>query len=547
MTTFSHGSIRGLQRPTGRVASVESMHSSAEGRAKFGTVLNAQPQQLCHQPLKVGDEIPRRVVELLEQLASTMVEVDVDVEKDATYSLTRSSNMQFTGAGYTYLGQFIDHDLTFDPASTLQKVQDPHALNDFRTPAFDLDSMYGSGPDDMPYLYDQSVEGRFLIAHNDFGVEDLPRNLQGIALIGDKRNNENQIVGQLHLAFLKFHNRVFEELSSSGSPSARFQEANEQVRFHYQWIVLTDFLPRIVQREVLKKIYPTWDFHRRVPPILTELRKPKLDLFRWEDRYEYPFLPVEFSVAAYRFGHSMVRSDYALNRKFHGEGKEVAIFSSDDELDLRGFQPLRRDLRIEWDLFFGEIDRDNLVQPARSIDTLIASRLSHLPSVVVASRPSLATRNLLRGVALRLPSGQDAAREIMARTSLRFEILGQNRDFVVGPPQDYRVHDENRRALVSDPSVPVADRRLLADLTQQLGSNTPLWYYVLKEAEELQNGACLGWVGSFLLAETFVGLLTADRASFVHSQDWMPRAGRFGCRADGRYTVLDLLRFAGAL
>lgn len=67
---------------------------------------------------------------------------------------------QGINAGYTYLGQFIDHDLTFDPASSLQKQDDPDALVDFRTPRFDLDNIYGRGPDDQPYLYEE--DGRLL-------------------------------------------------------------------------------------------------------------------------------------------------------------------------------------------------------------------------------------------------------------------------------------------------------------------------------------------------------------------------------------------------
>jgi hypothetical protein len=112
-------------------------------------------------------------------------------------------------AAYTYLGQFIDHDLTFDPNSSLQQQNDPDALHSFRTPRYDLDSLYGSGPDDEPFQYQPgTVPPRLLIEPNANGVEDLPRTSQGIAIIGDPRNDENIIVSQLQLLFCKFHNKV---------------------------------------------------------------------------------------------------------------------------------------------------------------------------------------------------------------------------------------------------------------------------------------------------------------------------------------------------
>ena len=151
-------------------------------------------------------------------------------------------------AGYTYLGQFIDHDITFDPASSLQQQNDPDALVDFRTPRLDLDSLYGRGPDDQPYMYDGNKFrlGRPLF-ENDQATKarDLPRfndpndpNGARRALIGDKRNDENVIVSQLHAAMLQFHNKLVDDRI----PTATFREIQQQVRWHYQWIVVNDFL-----------------------------------------------------------------------------------------------------------------------------------------------------------------------------------------------------------------------------------------------------------------------------------------------------------------
>src|SRR6266480_4829112 len=115
---------------------------------------------------------------------------------------------------YTYLGQFIDHDITFDPASSLQKQNDPDALTDFRTPAFDLDNVYGRGPDDQPYMYNSQA---FLLGDplngGDPNATDLPRNNANPrrALIGDPRNDENTIVSQLQGLLLRFHNRTLQD------------------------------------------------------------------------------------------------------------------------------------------------------------------------------------------------------------------------------------------------------------------------------------------------------------------------------------------------
>jgi hypothetical protein len=151
---------------------------------------------------------------------------------------------------YTYFGQFVDHDITFDPMTTLIKHSDPNALTDFRTPAFDLDNVYGRGPDDQPYLYDNGP--KFLLGDPlANGAPDLPRNnaTPNRALIGDPRNDENSIVSQLQGLMLRFHNRFVKD-----NPTADFPAIQRIVRFHYQWVVLHDFLPRIVSSSVLDEL-----------------------------------------------------------------------------------------------------------------------------------------------------------------------------------------------------------------------------------------------------------------------------------------------------
>src|SRR3989454_330847 len=199
---------------------------------------------------------------------------------------------------YTYLGQFIDHDITFDPASVLQKQNDPDALVDFRTPALDLDNVYGRGPNDQPYMYDGG--NAFLLGDalqgGDPGAQDRPRSTANPrrALIGDPRNDENTIVSQLQGLFLRFHNRTLDE-----NPGLELAEIQRLVRYHYQYVVLNDFLPRIVHSSVLKELKTGPRYDSR-----------KLEVYHWKND---PFMPVEFSVAAYRLGHSMVRPGYRLN------------------------------------------------------------------------------------------------------------------------------------------------------------------------------------------------------------------------------------------
>ncbi len=425
-------------------------------------------------------------------------------------------------AGFTYLGQFIDHDITFDPNSKLQRDNDPDALRNFRTPRFDLDSVYADGPSDNPFIY--NPDGlHMLIDESNPAEPDLPRNSEGRALIGDPRNDENLIVSQLHLAFLKFHNKVVDDNSLAGlADNKRFDEARRIVRWHYQWIVIHDFLKRITgtaDLDIVDSILKPDKYQVIANNKLTDivgLLKADLKFFRW--KYQ-PFMPVEFSVAAYRFGHSMVRGDYALNERTKDEADQVPIFAEDpdNEDDLHGFRKRPDGFRIQWGRFF-EISGTGLApQPSRKIDTKLAQGLKVLPANVAGDViRSLAERNLRRGVALGLPSGQSVARAMGMPDAL---ILGK------------------------------ADMDSLpGNLKDKYGNNTPLWYYILREAEVKSGGSRLGPVGGRIVAEVLVGLLVGDPMSFVNiDPTWKPRAGKFGATKNGLYRMAELLSFAGAV
>src|SRR5882724_6565379 len=280
---------------------------------------------------------------------------------------------------YTYLGQFIDHDITFDPASSLAKQNDPDALVDFRTPAFDLDNVYGRGPDDQPYLYDGTKS--FLLGDQISGgldpkAKDLPRNNANPrrALIGDPRNDENSIVSQLQGLFLRFHNRTVADNSQMDMATLQ-----KQVRFHYQYLVLNDFLPRIVHSSVIAALKTNGKYDRE-----------KLKFYHPRNE---PFMPVEFSVAAYRLGHSMIRPGYRLNDQVL-----LPIFPVPTQNlpeGLTGFRAMNPAWGIDWGRFvdidvrdYDPADKTKRLQFAYRIDTSAVNPLSMLPASIAGDPPA---------------------------------------------------------------------------------------------------------------------------------------------------------------
>ena len=428
-------------------------------------------------------------------------------------------------AGFTYFGQFVDHDVTFDPTSKLQRQNDPDALRNFRTPRFDLDSVYGVGPADSPFLYrDDGV--RFLINKNQWQEDDLPRNTaEGSeprrALIGDPRNDENIIVAQLHLAILKYHNKVVDILEGERKLSGDdlFDEARRVTRWHYQWAVVHDFVGRLIGDGVLNDILQVSSRNFIVSgggggqTVRKTTVKVARQFFQWKNQ---PFMPVEFSAAAYRFGHSQIRPTYQLN----GGTPEIPIFSPSGTPsgaeDLRGFRarPVQGWV-IEWRRFFEFPETGAALQRTRKINTQLAEGLMSLPDSVDRRRRSLAELNLLRGKALGLPSGQAVGK-----------AMGLTGDLILAPEQ----------------------LGLEADLTAKFGQHTPLWFYILKEAEALCAGKRLGPVGGRIVGEVLIGLLEGDPFSYLSMQpEWQPEVKYGACEVDGQtvFTVADLLRFAG--
>jgi hypothetical protein len=398
-------------------------------------------------------------------------------------------------AGYTYLGQFIDHDLTFDPVSSLTRQNDPDALTNFRSPRFDLDCVYGRGPNDDPFLYDKRVgrEDMLLVGEHD-NEEDLPRNGQDTALIGDPRNDENTFVSQLQLTMLKFHNRVVELVRAdptlhTGSEST-FETAQRIVRWHYQWVVVHDFLRRTVGQTMLDSV-----FDETGP-------RPVVTLEHYAPRSAAPYMPVEFSVAAYRFGHSQIRGGYALNTLVRNPLFTPDPVSQNPLGHFGGFRILPPAWTIEWKRFF-EVDGagDGALQHTRLIDTKLARPLAAMPPEIGGDRPSLVDRNLTRGARLALPSGQDVA-----------AAMGET---------------------------PLSD----TELELPGGGPAPLWYYVLREARVKAAGRHLGPVGGRIVAEVFLGLLSRDPSSYLRkAPTWQPF---LPAKVAGTFTMPDLITLSG--
>ena len=400
-------------------------------------------------------------------------------------------------AAYTYLGQFVDHDLTFDPISHLRETLSPaqlQALVDFRTPRFDLDNLYGRGPDDQPYMYRKDGI-RMLLAEPmsgdpfDPGAVQLPRGPNGRALIGDPRNDENRIVAQLHSIFLRFHNRVVHKLREK-KKHVSFREVRDQVRWHYQWVLVDDFLRTILDKQTYKSVFPD---HFRYVTTIPKLREKDLEL-----------MPVEFSVAAYRFGHSMIRPRYKLNPEI----EQQPIFSNDpgdDTVDLGGFRPIPPGWAIDWQLFI-DLGHDGKPAPQLSykIDTSLVHPLGYLPDRIAKDPSSLALRNLMRGRAFQLPSGQEVA-----------AALGI-------PP----IPDEK---LMIGPATTGGKRRPITEVAPALAGNAPLWAYILSEAQVMswenasgpvsdETPIRLGPVGGRLVAEVFASLLRGDHTSYLYAE-----------------------------
>jgi hypothetical protein len=428
-------------------------------------------------------------------------------------------------AGFTYLGQFVDHDLTFDKTDVMLGENVPPAeLLQARSPSLDLDSLYGAGPDDPASAKFYEADGIHLRMGKTLASDgnaakdgfDLPRGegstqkAKRKAIIPDPRNDENLAVAQTHLAFIRFHNRVVDTLPSSVPLALRFRRARRIVTRHYQWMLRTDYLPRICAPGVVNNVFTSGRkaFEVGVPPT------------------DVPTMPIEFSVAAFRLGHSMIREAYNWNKIFDfGSGTLDLLFTfSASSGDLGGSQRLLSiwvaDFRRLYD--FGEAGRADLVVPAAKfnramrIDTKLVDPLATLPGFPAAER-NLAFRNLTRAGMVRLATGQQMAAFLKSKGVTLTKLT---------TPQ---IRNGNGGVTLDDLTEPQKAALL---------KNTPLWFYVLREAE--LNGGRLKGVGARIVAETFHRAMEGSQTSIVRDPTWRPKLGP----DSSTFRMVDLLLLA---
>ena len=548
-------------------------------------------------PAKVTDDLRRLGEALIDTAPPTATDA---VEVNSTIP-----------AIYTYWGQFIDHDMTANtdrpapdgatigditkrPLVPVPADQVPQALVNLRRPTFDLDSVYGNGPglvDDYVCVDPGGPDGpmyegiRMRVGENADGpripgvkippVEDLSRDLPRIGpmirdgiitidevpaalkglgeqkvltrpFIGDQRNDENLIVAQFHLAVLRFHNRVADTVESApesfgldpdAGQAERFAVVQRLVRYHYQWLVVHDYLRTVTLPGIVDKLLVGGTNEYRPLP---------------DGRL---FAPLEYSVAAFRFGHSMVRAGYDHNRnfgapvpasvtpvqrfasfedlfRFTGDGHALEADITKSKHDpFRGLPTLPFNWVIEWDRISNKSDA-NETHFARKIDTRLAPPIMNMvnqgndvegddaPSVAVRKLlRGLAVRNLLRGYLLSIPTGQAAADAMGVEKLTEAELRKNNGDAV---------------------NLALQNGGFLVD--------TPLWFYILKEAEVRGDGNSLGELGSRIVVETQLGIMQHDPGSYLNDPEgpWDPSKGVQLPNGDGPIvTIRDFLTFAG--
>ena len=470
-------------------------------------------------------------------------------------------------AGYTYLGQFITHEITFDATDGLPLVE--LKPENVRSPSLDLDSLYGIGLDDeekkrlddqkVKRLYEEKNPARLKVGWtqpppNAFPGKppsfdatfdsDLPRvekeDKEGVvifggarvAMIGDERNDENLPLAQTHVAFIKFHNRVVDDLAGgryrglAAPPDDKlFETAREEVVKHFQWIVLKDYLPRIVGDDVVNSV----------------LKKP--ELYPPSSRKKL-FIPLEFSAAAFRIGHSMVRRKYEWNRRQRGVQLSQLFTHTKRSGNLDGFSALDSTWVIDWKRFYDftpfpadyprPYDLPRQPNLAGRLDTVFDLHLGRIKGFDHGGLPkekrAITVRNLRRGLALGLPWGEDVAAQMEKKRLLK--------------PEE-RLTPAELRKDVPHPELLNAE---------EFEGKTPLWFYILKEARERGKGCKLGRVGGRIVAETLVALIRHSYYSILRRKqtdgaemewtlsDWRPAYGRSA--APETFEMVDLLRAA---
>jgi hypothetical protein len=375
-------------------------------------------------------------------------------------------------AGYTYFGQFLDHDITNDKTKLDEAWKlKPHQINNGQTPRLDLSHLYGGGPhseDGILYQGDRLKVGgkvQSIIDGDDRSFDVGFEN--GRLLIGDERARENVILRQMTAVFARLHNLAVAQWKS-------FDRARQQTIWQFQRMVVEDYLNEVLDRAVYKSVFVN---HKTIVD------------------WTHFSIPVEFSVAAFRFGHSIVRDNYFLS-----DHTDKTL----SELMKRGLEqkPLEAAWEIDWGAFFQGASRSTVLT-ARPIDTRIAPGLFEVPVPTLmlfnAGVSSFFVRDdtirlplvsLMRGGGLALASGQYVARRFGEPVLIEDELTNDCNGNVTLQGEILKEYRMTRE--------------------------TPLFYYILKESEVRNNGNKLGPTGSHIVAETIYAALKRDSTSYLN-------------------------------
>ena len=448
-------------------------HCLAPGRSADAPLAGTGYQRLFPElaPLECEDDA-------LHALGRAGGACDAAAAAVAAGSAARDPDAQ-GAAGWPVFAQFVAHDVTAD-RSPLTHHAELAEVRNARSPRANLEVVYGDGPVGMPFLFDRDDPAKLLVGRNDAGrPADLPRNAQGVALVGDPRNDVHLLVSQLHVAMLWLHNGLVDRLRADGVAEVElFAEARRAATWHYQWVLLQDFLPRVVGAELAGELLAGGARYYRPDPGAA-------------------WIPLEFADAAYRYGHSQIRDRYQVNR----DAEPAPLFP-----DLLGFRPMPAALAVDWSCLFDLPGRPP-AQRAKRIDGRLAASLIQLPEAVTGPGAgdyrSLAVRDLQRGQGVGLPSGEALARHLGVEPLTPEEVgLG---------PSGWELE-------------------------------TPLWFYLLKEAEHRGHGERLGPIGGRLVGEVLVGIVDADGESYrAVDPTWRPT---LPAAPPGRFGLADLLVFA---
>ena len=387
-------------------------------------------------------------------------------------TLPEQLNKKMT-VGYNIFGQFIVHDMTSNPTSSFSPGD--ISLENRLTMKFDLDTLYGGASEQFYYN-----ENKFIYNECD---NDLPRNHLGKAMIPDPRNDENYIVAQMHLLFMKFHNKLVDFYKPTIAKENLFAFVKKQVIFHYQWLIVNDFLPRWVDNSIIEQLFTGFNFHYKPDQI--------------------PKLPIEFAVAVGRTGHFIMPNTIRIAYDLIVDEDEIHHFTG-------GKLP---EYVIDWTNFFPMKYKEYDINYCRKYDGRISAGLAdmtHLakPKNLPSSKNNLLLRNLMRAQQFELGSGQDYA-DLLGITKIPDILLKQY------------------------------DTQCILELSN-MSKETPLILYAVKEAQIYKNGCQLTGVGGRMFAETILALLFADCCSYLNTPSvWKPII----CNSNNSFTFADMINF----